>query len=210
VGAPAPVRTAALAIAFGVTLIVTRLAIAPAAAMLPDFDRLPMTLGPWTGALAPALDPEVARVLAADRYIHRYYAGPGGTIEMDVAYYAQPRVGANMHSPLNCLPGSGWQMVDVGETDVATAVGRWQVRDTIVERHGVRWAMAYWFQSNHRVVADEFAARFHLLGDALQRRRSDAGLVRLMMPVQGGAAAKRAALTSFATLLIPEINARFQ
>ena len=209
-GAPAPVRTAALAIAFGVTLIVTRLAIAPAAAAMPDFDRLPMTVGPWSGAPAPALDPEVARILAADRYLHRYYTGPGGTIDMDVAYYAQPRVGANMHSPLNCLPGTGWEMVDVGETDVATAVGRWRVRDTIVERHGVRWAMAYWFQSNHRVVADEFAARLRLLGDALQTRRTDAGLVRLMMPVEGGVAARRAALTSFATVLIPEINARLQ
>jgi EpsI family protein len=200
----------ALAIAFAVTLIVTRLAVTPAAAALPEFDHLAMTLGPWTGTRAPALDPEVARTLAADRYVHRYYAGPGGTIEMDVAYYAQPRVGANMHSPLNCLPGTGWEMVDVGETDVATAVGRWQVRDTIVERHGARYAMAYWFQSNHRVVADEFAARLRLLGDALQRKRTDAGLVRLIMPVQGDAGAERAVLTSFATLLIPEINARFQ
>jgi hypothetical protein len=41
-------------------------------------------------------------------------------------------------------------MADVGETNVATSVGRWQVRDTIVERHGARYAMTYWFQSNHR------------------------------------------------------------
>lgn len=201
-------KATALAIAFAVTLIVTRLAISPVAATLPELDPLAMTLGPWTGTPAPALDPEVARNLAADRYVHRYYAGPGGTIEMDVAYYAQPRVGANMHSPLNCLPGTGWQMIDVSETDVATAVGRWRVRDTIVERHGARYAMAYWFQSNHRVVADEFAARLRLLGDALQRRRTDAGLVRLIMPVQGDAAAERAVLTSFATTLIPEIDAR--
>jgi exosortase len=50
-GTAAPVRATALAIAFVVTLIVTRLAIAPAAATLPDFDRLAMTLGPWTGPL---------------------------------------------------------------------------------------------------------------------------------------------------------------
>lgn len=209
-GAPARVRTAALAGAFMVTLIVTRLATVPVAATLPELDRLATTLGPWVGTPAPPLDPEVARTLAADRYVHRYYTGPGGTIEMDVAYYAQPRVGANMHSPLNCLPGTGWQMVDISETDVATAVGRWQVRDTIVERHGARYAMAYWFQSDHRVVADEFAARVRLLGDALQRRRTDAGLVRVIMPVQGDAAAERAVLTVFATLLIPEVNARLQ
>jgi EpsI family protein len=209
-GAPAQVRTAAVGAALVITLIVTRLVSVPAAATLPNLDLLATTLGPWSGAPAPALDPEVARALAADRYVHRYYTGPGGTIEMDVAYYSQPRVGANMHSPLNCLPGTGWQMVDVGETNVATSIGRWQVRDTIVERRGTRYALTYWFQSNHRVVAGELSARFHLLGDAIQRQRTDAGLVRLIMPVRGDAAPERAVLTSFATLLIPQVSARLQ
>jgi len=207
VGAPAPVRTAAVVGALVITLLVSRLATIPAAASLPNLNDISMTLGPWSAVTAPPLDPEVARTLAADRYVHRYYTGPGGAIEMDVAYYSQPRVGANMHSPLNCLPGTGWQMVDVAQTDVATSVGRWQVRDTIVERRGARYALMYWFQSNRRVVADEFAARVRLLGDALQRRRTDAGLVRLIMPITGDAAAPRAVLTSFATLLIPEVYA---
>jgi len=207
VGAPAPVRTAAVIGALVITLLVSRLATIPAAASLPNLNDISMTLGPWSAVTAPPLDPEVARTLAADRYVHRYYTGPGGAIEMDVAYYSQPRVGANMHSPLNCLPGTGWQMVDVAQTDVATSVGRWQVRDTIVERRGARYALMYWFQSNRRVVADEFAARVRLLGDALQRRRTDAGLVRLIMPITGDAAAPRAVLTSFATVLIPEVNA---
>jgi EpsI family protein len=210
VGTPAPVRTAAVAGAFAITLLVSRLATTPAAASLPNLDDVSMKLGPWSAVTAPPLDPEVARTLAADRYVHRYYTGPGGAIEMDVAYYSQPRVGANMHSPLNCLPGTGWQMADVADTDVATSVGRWQVRDTIVERRGARYALMYWFQSDQRVVADEFSARVHLLGDALQRRRTDAGLVRLIMPITGDAAAPRAVLTSFATLLIPEVNSRLQ
>ena len=208
--APSPVRTAGVVAALVITLVVSRFATFPAAAALPNLEGIAAVLGPWSGVPAPALDPEVARTLAADRYLHRYYTGPGGAIEMDVAYYTQPRVGANMHSPLNCLPGTGWQMVDVGETDVATAVGRWQLRDTLVERRGARYALLYWFQSNRRVVAGEFSARVHLLGDALQRRRTDAGLVRLIMPVRGDAATERAVLTSFATLLIPEIGARLQ
>jgi EpsI family protein len=203
-------RTAGIAAALVATLLVSRFATVPAAASLPNLDRIAMTVGLWSGVTAPALDPEVARTLAADRYVHRYYTGPGGAVEMDVAYYAQPRVGANMHSPLNCLPGTGWQMVDVAETDVATSVGRWRVRDTIVERRGDRYALMYWFQSNHRVVANEFSVRVRLLGDALQRRRTDAGLVRLIMPVKGDAAAQRAVMTSFATVLIPEISAHLQ
>jgi len=209
-GASASVRTAGVAVALVVTLLVSRFVTFPAAATLPNLDRVATTLGPWSGATAPPLDADVARTLAADQYLHRYYTGRDGAIEMDVAYYSQPRVGANMHSPLNCLPGTGWQMVDVGETDIATSTGRWKVRDTIVERRGSRYALMYWFQSDHRVVAGELAARVYLLGDALQRRRTAAGLVRLIMPVQGDAASRRAVLTSFATLLIPEIGARLQ
>ena len=209
-GAPAPLRAAVVVSALVLTLIATRFATFPVAASLPDLDSVAMTVGPWIGSPAPPLDPEVARTLAADRYVHRYYTGPGGTIEMDVAYYGQPRVGANMHSPLNCLPGTGWQMVDVAETDVATSIGRWQVRDTIVDRRGEQYALTYWFQSDHRIVAGELSARVHLLGDALRRNRTDAGLVRLIMPVHGDAAAPRAVLTSFATLLIPELRTRLR
>lgn len=168
----------------------------------PDFNAIPFELAGLTGRSAPPLDPEVAKALAADRYVHRFY-GEEATqaIEMDVAYYAQPRVGANMHSPLNCLPGTGWTMGDPQVREV----GAWTVRTVDVSRGAARFAMAYWFQGRARVESDEITARLHLLGDALRRRPTDASLVRLILPASGSPDADHAKLTAFARALIPAL-----
>ena len=208
-GAPAPVRVGLVAAALVATMAVTH-ATSPVAAVAPTLADIPVALDGWIGTPAPPLDPEVARVLAADDYLHRFYQGPAGTIEMDVAYYAQRRVGANMHSPLNCLPGNGWQVTDVRDASVATTSGVWPLRDTLVDRRGARFALTYWFQSRERVVGNELSTRLYLLGDALRRKPTDASIVRLIMPAAGDASAERATLTAFATRLIPAISARLQ
>jgi EpsI family protein len=159
-----------------------------------DFSTIPLTLGDWVGRDAPPLDPEVARVLAADQYVHRYY-GPrtiDGTneqrtttheqrIEMDIAYYAQPQAGAAMHSPLNCLPGNGWQVMESRMAPVQIAGGEAvDVRRLIVARGSHRVAMSYWFQNRGAVVGHEYGQRLHLLTNGLRGRPTDAALVRVM------------------------------
>jgi EpsI family protein len=206
-GSPDPLRTALVACALAGALAFTHMTALTASAP-PRLDAIPVAVAGYVASPAPPLDPESARVLAADLYLHRYYARPTDTIEMDVAYYTQPRVGANMHSPLNCLPGNGWQVDDVRSAQVTAAGRTWPVRDTVVERRGTRFALTYWFQSRNRVLGDEWSTRFYLLADAVRRNPTDAGIVRLMMPASGDASAERATLASFAARLIPEIAAR--
>jgi EpsI family protein len=198
-----PIRGFVIAVACLLTYVVTHAAV-PAPAAPPRLDALPMVLSGWAGVPAPPLDPDTARVLAADQYVHRYYQASAGTIEMDVAYYSQPRVGANMHSPLNCLPGNGWNVSTAETMPVATPAGTWDVQWLTVERGRTRYAMAYWFQTRRRVLGSELTTRVSLLGDALHRRPTDAGIVRLMMPLTG-TGAEQQTLASFASALIPQL-----
>jgi EpsI family protein len=203
-------RAAAIVVAFLATYALTHASWRVAEPIPPALADIPMTLAAWTGEPAPPLDPAVAQVLAADQYLHRYYRGPQGVVEMDVAYYGQPRVGANMHSPLNCLPGNGWEVAEAGSTPVSAATGQWTIRNMTVQRGPARFAMTYWFQSRNRIVSGELSSRFYLLADALRRRPTDAGVVRLLMPASGNAAAEHATLAAFATQLIPELGARLR
>jgi EpsI family protein len=129
---------------------------------------------------------------------------------MDIAYYGQPRVGSNMHSPLNCLPGTGWSVSDVQIIHVTSLAGTWPVRQMLVSRDDVRFAMTYWYQSRQRIIGEELKARMHLLGDAVRRRPTDAGVVRLLMPVNGDSTASRATMARFASALMPEIARRLR
>jgi EpsI family protein len=206
-----PLRHTLLATAFLGTLGFTHI-VAPVAPAVPaTLGQLPMALAPWAGFTAPPLPPEVLETLAADDYIRRYYAraaqAPAAAqqaVEMDISYYAQPRVGANMHSPLNCLPGNGWQITELDTVPLA-GLDNVRVQALTVQRGQHRFAMAYWFQSRDRVITGEASTRFHLLADALQRRPTDTGIVRVMAPVTDATSAHDVVL-SFASRLVPELT----
>jgi EpsI family protein len=125
-------------------------------------------------------------------------------VEMDISYYAQPRVGANMHSPLNCLPGNGWQITDL-DTVALAGLDNVRVQALTVQRGQHRFAMAYWFQSRDRVITGEASTRFHLLADAIQRRPTDTGIVRVMAPITDAASANGVVL-AFASRLVPALT----
>ena len=200
-----------LACAFVATMFVTRqTTIAAASIRQPALARLPLTLNDWEGADGAQLDPETAKIVAADQYLHRFYVGEPGEVEMDVAYYSQRRVGASMHSPLNCLPGNGWTVSSSRTLTLPTQQGPRAVRELTVRRNQVMFAMAYWYQSRERVLTGEFATRFQLLSDSLRQRPADVGLVRVMTRLPNEDAPNRAAVATFATLLIPQLAEAWQ
>jgi EpsI family protein len=212
---PAPLRHGLLAIAFLATYGFTYAVTPVAPETLASIDQLPMTMAPWAGRDAPPLAPEVMATLAADDYVRRYYFASDVSsasqpparrvVEMDISYYAQPRVGANMHSPLNCLPGNGWRIARVDHVRLPnSSAADAEIRALTVERGQRKYAMAYWFQSRDRVLSGEFSTRFHLLADALRRQPTDAGLVRVMAPIAASGDAEQAVL-GFAARLVPEL-----
>jgi len=172
---------------------------------------LPLAVDGWLGRDAPPLDPDVARVLAADEYVHRYYGrrAPQGrqVIEMDIAYYARPQTGAALHSPLSCLPGNGWQIVESYPTTLAADGAAWTVRRLTVDRKGYRVAMAYWYQHRGAVLGNEYRQRLRLLTDGLTGRPADAALVRVMAHDDGPG---HRALEDFARMLLVRMRRAFR
>jgi EpsI family protein len=197
--------TSIIAVAFIATYALTRAAAMAPVPPAPDLAAFPMSVDEWEGAPAPELAPDVAAVLAADVYLHRYYQGPPGVVEMDVAYYNQRRVGASMHSPLNCLPGNGWTIVDQRTLPITTTMGTFEVQELTVKRKTSTFAIAYWYQNRDRVLTGEAKARFQLLSDSLKGRPADVGLVRVMTRLSSDDGPERDAVAAFAALLIPEL-----
>ena len=75
-----------------------------------SFDTFPMRLGVWNGVQEPPLTPDILAVLGVDDYLFRLYFKPDRSeVGLYVGYYGSQRQGDTMHSPLNCLPGAGWE-----------------------------------------------------------------------------------------------------
>ena len=190
--------------AFLGTYAVTRAAARGPLAQPPDLESIPMMIDGWQGHQGAPPAPDVAAVLAADRYLHRYYVTDERVVEVDVAYYNQRRVGASMHSPLNCLPGNGWTVSDIRTLSVPTATGPIVVNDLVVRRNKAVFSLAYWYQNRNRILIGETSTRLQLLGDSLMRRPADIGLVRVMAPLKKGH--ERVDVAEFVRLLVPELS----
>jgi exosortase D (VPLPA-CTERM-specific) len=140
------------------------------------FVSFPDALDNWRGR-ASTLEPQVEQTLALDDYILSDYVAPGGEpVNLYVAYYASQRLGESPHSPLVCIPGSGWLITHFERTrlDPSHPFNR-----AIVEQNGQRQLVYYWYDERGRQIANEYLSKAYLLYDALTRNRSDGALVRL-------------------------------
>ena len=165
---------------------------------LQDF---PTQLGAWrqTGA-DQRFDKETESVLRADDYVMRNYALPDGRMaSFYVGYYGTQRNGATYHSPLNCLPGSGWTMNQSGGIQITPGGGApaFEANRYIVQKGGDRQLLVYWYQGRGRAVASEYWGKIYTVLDSMRRRRSDGAMVRVMTPV---GKSEEAALASVADL----------
>ena len=155
------------------------------------FDQFPSQLGPWTGQPLPPMENKVLKVLGVDDYLNRVYYRPDrAAAGLYIGYYNSQRQGDSIHSPQNCLPGSGWEPLERSDLaiPVATAAGSQDisVNRYLIQKGVDRQLVLYWYQSHGRVVASEYWSKFFLVRDAVRLNRTDAALVRVVVPIAGG------------------------
>ena len=173
---------------------------------LKDF---PAELGGWR-QLGPdtKFDPETERVLRASDYLSRRFRRSDGVVaDFYVGYYASQRDGATYHSPLNCLPGSGWVLSSPAVTRVTPAGGGtdFEANRYIIESGGQRDLMLYWYQDRGRAVASEYWAKVYTVLDSVARRRSDGSMVRVIVPVGRSEEEALRTATEVAALAAPHL-----
>ncbi len=153
--------------------------------------NLPLSIEDRTGRNARPFDKAIVDVLGVDDYLVRtYYQRGSMPIGLYVGFYASQRQGDTIHSPLNCLPGAGWQPVEQGRTIVtvrqspASATTRSiEVNRVVIGKGLERQLVLYWYQSRDRVVASEYWGKIYTVLDAVKYNRTDAALVRVVIPI---------------------------
>jgi EpsI family protein len=180
----------------------------PSVTPLPEpLSEIPLQLDEWSGADGPPFDAETLKVLAADDYLNRIYQHPThAPVGLYVGYYGAQREGTAIHSPQNCLPGSGWVPVSHARPTVQVSDGQFPVNRYVVEKRGERQLVLYWFDGRGRRVASEYVNKAYLLHDALRRGRTDGALVRIIAPMYDGEASADAATQAFVRALAPQLT----
>jgi EpsI family protein len=173
--------------------------------------EFPSEVGGWRQAGPDArFDAATEAVLRADDYVSRDYAQPDGrTASLYVGYYSTQRTGATYHSPLNCLPGSGWELNDPATVAIKSADGGHAFEaNRYVIRHGSeRQLMIYWYQGRGRAVASEYTDKLYTVLDSIRLRRSDGAMVRVLVPFRGSERETQEAAAQFAAQVAPNLPA---
>jgi EpsI family protein len=177
----------------------------------PPLDLFPNRLGSWQEVQNYPVEQEIRDQLKADDLLNRLYADPESHADagLFVAYFKTQRTGQSPHSPKNCLPGSGWEPEAEGVLDVAVQGQPEPIRiNRYVVSHGdEKSVVLYWYQSQRRVIASEFSAKFWLVMDSIRYHRSDTALVRVTVPVTGtGAEAATQIGVSFVRTVFPALK----
>ena len=151
-----------------------------------SLSNFPFTIGPWKGQKLADFEPEVMDVLGVDEYVNRLYESADGFAALYIGYYQSQRQGDTIHSPLNCLPGSGWEPVSKTYFSIPVADSRGPSNITVnryVIRKGLdHQVVLYWYQSHGRVIANEYRSKIFMVYDAVRLNRTDAAMVRVISP----------------------------
>ena len=73
-----------------------------------------------------------------------------------------------------------------------------RVNRDVVQKGGSRALVFYWYQNWNRVDASEYAARTHLILDAIRYDRTDTALVRVTVPLLADEKTANSAAVAFA------------
>jgi len=170
--------------------------------------NFPAQIGPWQG-VSETLSPAIQKVIGATDYLMRFYTLQGkGSILLYIGYYETQRQGQTIHSPQNCLPGSGWNFLSREYLTVQMPGFSDPVKlnYVLVAKGDMRQIVLYWYQERGRIIASEYMAKIYMVRDAIARKRTDGALVRISVPVvQGSEEETRRLLLEFTRLIFPNL-----
>jgi exosortase D (VPLPA-CTERM-specific) len=176
----------------------------------PAFATFPERMGDWSGRPA-SLERQVLNALQASDYWLADYrkGGQGVPVDFYMAYYNSQRIGTSVHSPSNCLPGSGWVIVNSSlRTLPVPQGGSITLSRLLIKEGGASQLVYYWFDERGRILTEQYGAKWHLLWDSIFMHRTDGALVRLVTPLgpQESEADADKRLEDFFAVVYPQVR----
>ena len=159
--------------------------------------QFPSTVGRWSSTDIP-INEEVLGVLGKGYFLNRVYTSTAsvnsggssagaGSIGFFIGYFPTQRTGQSIHSPQNCLPGSGWIFESSGTTDIADDSGKSiRVGEYVISDGSTKDEVLYWYRAHGRSIASDYAAKLYTLVDSIRYGRTDAALVRVVTTIRPG------------------------
>lgn len=138
--------------------------------------NFPERIGEWQVLNKTLFDAPVLKVLRASDYLMRAYINPQGKqIGLYVGYHDGGPDAGPIHSPRNCLPGSGWEMAGSRILNI----GRIQLVRALYTKEDSGVIYYYWYQVGDKCLTNDFALKAAGLQGRVLHGRRDASFIRI-------------------------------
>lgn len=172
--------------------------------------EFPKSLGDWRAVDEQKIDNQSMKILNVDDYIMRSYRNSNGeVIGLYIGYFKSQREGKRIHSPRQCLPGSGWIPVD-------TAVYQMKIPghnpetvpvNKFVMGKGLDYQLyLFWYQGRGRIYASEYWNKIYLILDGLTKKRTGGALIRIHNSVNENVDKALKIQSEFIELIFPQLD----
>jgi EpsI family protein len=147
-----------------------------------SLEGFPLQIDGWSGK-AHKFSQNVYDILGVDDSVLIDYKNEKNeNISMYVGYYESQKQGEIIHSPKNCMIGSGWQPIDISEIKISLDTGKIPVMKMIVQKRSQKQVVLYWYQSGKRAVANEYFQRLYFIHDSIRYNQTNAAFIRFISP----------------------------
>jgi len=176
---------------------------------LKPLSGFPRQIGQWSGRQR-RFDQRIYDVLGVDdSFLGDYNTPDGKQINLYIGFYKSQKEGEIIHSPKNCMPGAGWNIIRTSLVDLNVGQNnphKIKVIKLLIQNEKEKQVVLYWFQSRGRIISSEYWQKIYLVWDAILKHRTDGSFVRLMAPVSESEAETTTYMERFAQQLLPILD----
>jgi EpsI family protein len=145
-------------------------------------DLFPQTVGNWKMLGQARFDAQTLKVLRPSDYLSRTYSATNGDIiSLYVGYHDGGPQSGSIHSPRQCLPGSGWNRLK-DEVRTLNLDGRKiSFVSAVYQKDEEKQLFLYWFQARDEILTNEYTLKFALIKNSVLANRRESAFIRLAL-----------------------------
>jgi len=165
-------------------------------------DRIPLSISEWLGVPDEVPRP-VLDLLRPDQLFSATFGNDSGTrVHLFIDYYSPRNTTGAIHSPRNCLPGSGWVISGSAPRTIALNGRSISANRFLLTLGESRQVMDFWYITRYGETANDYVLKLNTMISSLTLKPTDKAFVRF---VTADDTKSIAAMEEFEKLIISEI-----
>ena len=143
-------------------------------------DRIPLSIDEWVG-LPDDVPQPVLDLLSPDQLFSATFSNNSGArVQLFVDYYSPQNTTGAIHSPRNCLPGSGWVTSGSIPRTIAFDGRRISANRFLLTLGESRQVMDFWYITRYGETANDYILKLNTMISSLTLRPTDKAFVRFV------------------------------